>query len=90
MQNKQKIIVTFGKVKINSYFCGVYRVFPYIASTLVMVVFGTIIYLQLMQVQLLKAIVERPEIATVVSDDGVIDHAEQRSDNNVTIMFNYE
>ncbi len=66
------------------------KIFYYTTPALAMIVFGTIIYLQLMQVQLLKAIVEKPEFANVVSDDGVIAHGEQHSDNNVTIMFNYE
>lgn len=77
-------------MKKNSYLCGVLRFYPYLVTALTMIVFGAIIYLQLTQVQLLKAIAEKPEIANVVSDDGVIAHGEQRSDNNVTIMFNYE
>lgn len=81
---------TLGQFKKYNYLCAVVRFLYHIALALTMIVFGTIIYLQLMQVQLLKAIVEKPEIANVVSDDGVIAHGEQRSDNNITIMFNYE
>lgn len=79
-----------GQFKKNNYLCAVVKILYYIFPALAMIVFGTIIYLQLMQVQLLEAIVEKPEFANVVSDDGVIAHGEQRSDNNVTIMFNYE
>lgn len=42
------------------------------------------------QTRLLKVIAERPEVTTLVTDDGNIAHGEQKADNNVTIMFNYE
>ena len=50
----------------------------------------SVVGLEVLQLRALRAIATRPEVSTLVTDDGVIDHAEQRADNNVTIMFNYE
>lgn len=53
-------------------------------------VVAAIVFLECMQVKVLRVIAERETPAIVVSDDGQIDHGEQRGDNQVTIMFNYE
>lgn len=51
---------------------------------------ATIIVLLCLELRILGRIAEREVPSIVVSDDGNIDHGEQRADNNVTIMFNYE
>lgn len=60
-----------------------------IVVTLALVI-AAIIFLECMQVKVLRVIAEHETPAIVVSDDGQIDHGEQRGDNQVTIMFNYE
>lgn len=61
----------------------------FIVVALALVV-AAIVFLECMQVKMLRVIVECETPAIVVSDDGQIDHGEQRGDNQVTIMFNYE
>lgn len=48
------------------------------------------ITLDVLQMRLLRVIADKEVPAIVMSDGSSIDHAEQRADNQVTIMFNYE
>lgn len=62
----------------------------YIMVIVCSLAFAATITLEVLQMRLLRVIADKETPAIVMSDGSSIDHAEQRADNQVTIMFNYE
>lgn len=64
--------------------------FEILIIVLFVVSIGALVFLEALQVRALRTIGERERTNVVVDEGSCIDHAEQRANNEVTIMFNYE
>lgn len=61
-----------------------------LAYSLTMFLLLALVLVDVFNLRLLRGIAARPVVQTIYEGESNTDHAEQRADNQVTIMFNYE